>query len=251
MRLEVLFTPAGLAPAEVTGRTVFVIDVLRTTTVICAALYHGARAVVPVASVEEASRLAQTLGPDAAVLVGERNGEPIAGFHLGNSPLEVTEQVVRGKTLVLTTTNGTGALLATQGAAEVYVMAAVNLSVAAARAREILHERKDLMILCAGREFRFGLDDAYAAGRLAVLALGGGRRRKGLNDAALVAVDLARRYPNWDRPLTRSAAGRHLGHLGRRDDVVEAGREDGYPVLPILRDRRITLESPAGGAAAA
>jgi len=115
MTLDVFFAPAGLATQEVAGRPVFVVDVLRATTVICAALSRGARAVVPVATVEEASRLAQTLGPDAAVLVGERHGEPIEGFDLGNSPIEVTEQRVRGKTLVMTTTNGTGALLATQG----------------------------------------------------------------------------------------------------------------------------------------
>ena len=242
MTLDVFFAPAGLATQEVAGRPVFVVDVLRATTVICAALSRGARAVVPVATVEEASRLAQTLGPDAAVLVGERHREPIEGFDLGNSPIEVTEQRVRGKTLVMTTTNGTGALLATQGASEVYVIAAVNLTVAAARAREILLERKDLVILCAGRESQFGLDDAYAAGRLALLALDGRRRRKGLNDGALVALDLARRYRSWDRPLLRSMAGRHLVHLGRGADVADAGREDAYPVLPLLRDRRITLE---------
>jgi len=195
-----------------------------------------------VATVEEASRLAQTLGPDAAVLAGERHGEPIEGFDLGNSPIEVTEQRVRGKTLVMTTTNGTGALLATQGASEVYLMAAVNLTVAAARARAILLERKELVILCAGRESQFGLDDAYAAGRLALLALGGRRRRKGLNDAALVAVDLARRYRGWDRPLAGSAAGRHLAQLGRGADVAAAAQEDACPVLPVLRDRRIALE---------
>jgi len=242
MKLDVLFTPAGLASHEVAGRAVFVVDVLRTTTVVCAALFRGARAVVPVASVEEASRLAQTLGPDAALLTGERNGDPIEGFDLGNSPLEMTEPRVRGKTLVMTTTNGTAALLATQGAAEVYAAAAVNLTVAGERARGILQERNDLVILCAGRESRFGLDDAYAAGRIALFALGGSRRRKGLNDAALVAVDLARRYRDWTGPLSRSEAGRQLERAGRGADLVEAARQDAYPVVPLLKDRRITVE---------
>ena len=220
----------------------FVVDVLRTTTVICAALSRGARAVVPVGSVDEALRLAQTLGPDAALLAGERNGEPIEGFQLGNSPIECSEPRVSGKTLVMTTTNGTTALLATQGAAEIYVAAAVNLAVAAARARAILESRGDLVILCAGRDSRFGLDDAYTAGRLAVMALGSSRRRKGLNDAAQVAVDLAGRYRSWERPLRLSAAGRQLTRLGRGADLAEAAREDAYPVLPMLRERRITVE---------
>jgi len=244
MKLDVFFTPAVLAPHEVAGRAVFVVDVLRTTTVICAALYHGARGVVPVSSVEEASRLAQTLGPEGVLMTGERNSEPIEGFALGNSPLEMVESKVRGKTLVMTTSNGTAALLAAQGAAGVYVAAAANLTLAGARAREILVERRDLVILCAGKESRFGLDDAYAAGRLAMLALGGRRRRKGLNDAALAAVDLVRRYgARWERPLALSAAGRQLAALGRQADVLDAAREDAYPVLPVLHDRRITAEA--------
>jgi 2-phosphosulfolactate phosphatase len=245
MKLDVILSPAGLAANEVAGRSVFVIDVLRTTTVICAALHHGARGVVPVSSVAEASRLAQTLGPEDVLLIGERNCEPIEGFALGNSPLEMADPGVRGKTLVMTTSNGTSALLATQGAGEVFVAAAANLSVAGARAREILATRRELVILCAGRESQFGLDDAYAAGRLAILALGG-RRRKGLNDGALAAVDLARRYgTSWERPLSMSAAGRQLTRLGRGADVADASREDAYPVLPVLRDRRITVETAA------
>lgn len=246
MKLDVFLSPAGLAPNEVAGRSVFVIDVLRTTTVICAALHHGARGVVPVSSVAEASRLAQTLGPEDVLLIGERNCEPIEGFALGNSPLEMADPGVRGKTLVMTTSNGTGALLAAQGAADVFVAAAANLSIAGARACELLSSRRELVILCAGRESQFGLDDAYAAGRLALLALGGRRRRKGLNDGALAAVDLVRRYGSgWERPLSMSAAGRQLTRLGRGADVADAAREDAYPVLPVLRERRITLEAAA------
>ncbi len=242
MKLDVVFTPAALASHEVAGRPVFVIDVLRTTTVIVAALFRGARVVVPVATVEEATRLVQSLGTDV-VTVGERHGTPIEGFNLDNSPVAMTEERVRGKTVVMTTTNGVPALMATQGASEVYIVAASNLSVAGERARQLLAERKDLLILCSGREGKFALEDAYAAGRLATLALDGSRRRKGLNDAGLVVVDLARRYgERWERALTRSAAGRHLILSTRREDLIEATRQDAFPILPTLRDRRITVE---------
>ena len=243
MKLDVLLSPAGLTPNEVAGRSVFVVDVLRTTTVICAALSHGAKGVVPVVSVEEASRLAQTLGPGDVLLCGERNCEPIAGFALGNSPLEMTDRAVQGKTLLMTTSNGTRTLLATQGADSVHLAAAANLSVAGERARTLLQERRELLILCAGRDSQFGLDDAYAAGRLVLRALGERRRRKGLNDGALAAVDLVRRYgAQWERPLGFSAAGRQLTRQGRGADVADAAREDAYPVLPVLKDRRILLE---------
>jgi phosphosulfolactate phosphohydrolase-like enzyme len=77
-----------------------------------------------------------------------------------------------------------------------------------------------------------------------MLALGGHRRRNGLNDGALAAVDLVRRYgSNWERPLSMSAAGRELTRRGRGADVADAARQDCYPVLPVLRDRRITIEA--------
>ena len=107
MRVDVFFTPAGLTPAEVQGCTVFVIDILRATTCMCAALSHGAKAIIPVGSTEEALRLAQTIGSADVLLAGEKNCVRIPGFHLGNSPLEMTEPGVRGKTIIVTTSNGT------------------------------------------------------------------------------------------------------------------------------------------------
>lgn len=240
MNIEVAFTPASLPKEEVAGRVVFVIDVLRATTVVCAALHGGARGVIPVASIEEAMKLMQTLGSDDVLLSGERHGLPIPGFALGNSPLEMTDSAVRGKTLIMTTTNGTAALLAAAAAVEVYLAAAANLSVAGARARMLVEQGVPLAVICAGREGRFGLDDAYTAGRLVIEALGDHRRRGGLNDAALAAVDLVRRYGgNWRRPLGLSAAGRHLMELGMRPDVLDAAKQDQYPVLPQFHDRRI------------
>lgn len=245
MKLDVAFSPRELTPSEVADRTILVIDVLRATTTICAALHHGARAVVPAADTEDATRLVQVLGPDDVVLAGERNSVRIPGFKLGNSPQEMTTAAVQGKTIVMSTTNGTRALLATAGAREVIVAAAVNLTIAGERARETLDEHGDLLILCAGRDHGFGFDDAFIAGCLAVRALGGHRRRKGLNDAALVSVDLAIRHRGRiERALALSSAGRELTDRGFGDDVTAAARVDSHPVLPVFHDRRILL---AGG----
>ncbi|HUF36361.1 MAG TPA: 2-phosphosulfolactate phosphatase [Gemmatimonadales bacterium] len=242
MRLDVVFTPAGLTSMEVQGRTVLVIDILRATTAMCAALHHGARAILPVASTEEALRLAQTIGSADLLLAGERNCVRIPGFHLGNSPLEMTEDAVRGRTLIVTTTNGTKALLACQGAAAVYPAAAVNLTLAAERARESLEREGDLLVVCAGRNGAFSLEDAYCAGRLMAAALESRAPRRWMNDAALVALDLVRRYgERWARPLARSRAGRELARLGFAADVADAGRVDAYPVLPHFHERRVTL----------
>ncbi len=244
MSLDVAFTPASLAKDEVAGRGVFVIDVLRATTTMCAALYHGAKSIIPAGSIEEAMKLHQTLGSDDVLLAGERQGRPIPGFSLGNSPLEMTESRVKAQTLIMTTTNGTGALLAVAGAGPVYLAAAVNLSAAGARARQLLAEGADLLIVCAGRDGQFSLDDGYTAGRLVMETLGGRSRLDGLNDAAVAAVDLVRRYGGrWDVPLVRSAAGRQLEAIGMADDVAEAGTQDRYPVLPVFHDRRVLAVS--------
>lgn len=242
MKLDVLFTPAGLTLAEVQGRTVFVIDILRAATSICAAMSSGAKAILPVASTEEALRLAQTIGSDDVLLAGEKDCVRIPGFHLGNSPLEMTETIVRGKTLIVTTTNGTKALMAAQGAAAVYATAAANLTLAAEKAREVVERDGAVLVVCAGREGAFSLDDAYCAGRLAAAALGSRKPRRGLNDAAIASLDLVRRYGDrWERPLTYSRAGRELIRLGFRDDVLDAARLDAYPVAAHFHDRRVTL----------
>ena len=249
MTLDVVFTPTGLLPGEIQGRVVFVIDILRAGTTMCAALWHGARAVIPVASTEEAIRLAQTLGSEETLLAGERQCERIPGFALGNSSREMSPEVVRGKTVIMTTTNGTGALLAVATASRVYLSGAANFSISAARAHEAWLNQEDVLIVCAGREQRFALDDAYAAGRLVAAALGGGRGRKGLNDAALATLDIVRRYgPRWDRPLAASLGGRHLLELRMKDDVIDAARMDAYPVLATLSDRRVIAATPPAAA---
>src|SRR5204862_8123952 len=90
MRVDVVFTPAALGTGEVQGRTVFVVDILRATTTMCAALNHGAKAMIPVASTEEALRLAQTIGSADVLLAGEQDSVRIPGFHLGNSTMALS-----------------------------------------------------------------------------------------------------------------------------------------------------------------
>jgi 2-phosphosulfolactate phosphatase len=243
--VHVAFTPLGLPPADVAGRTVVVLDVLRATTTIVAALHHGARAVIVAAETDEAITLAQSLDKRDVLLAGERHSVPIPGFHLGNSPREMVPAAVSGKTLVMTTTNGTRALLATSGAHEVLVGAAVNLSAVGERLRSAVAAGRDVLILCAGRDHGFGMDDAYLAGRFVIESMNGRRLRKGLNDAAIVSVDLVRRYGDRiDRALALSAAGRELTRLGFAADLDVAAAVDAHPVLPIYHDRRVTLTAP-------
>lgn len=235
MRIDVAFTPA-----EVRGplgeRVVVVMDVLRATSTITHALVNGARSVVPVATVEEAARTAERIGRDAVLLCGERDTNPIRGFHLGNSPHEFTPEAVGGKTLVMTTTNGTVALLAGASAAHCYVGSLLNMS---AVARRLAEGNADVLLLCAGREGAFALEDALCAGRIA-RAVKASAAKAQINDAAAAAIRLSHRVTPRT-VLSRSAAGRRLRELGREDDIVFCAQEDRYDVIPVFDEHRITL----------
>ncbi len=239
MKIDVYFTPLGLVAGDLAGRGVVVIDVLRATTTVITALAHGAKAVIPAATSEEAVRLASNLEKDGVLLAGERKSVKIEGFALGNSPREMTPEVVSGKTVVLATTNGTPALVATQGGAPVLVGAPVNFKALAERTRQVFAEQGDLVIVCAGREKQFALEDAYTAGRL-IKAVKKGIRKIALNDAAAAALDLTQHYGNWEEALARSEAARQLTEVDLADDVAFSAQADRFSVVPQYAERRIT-----------
>src|SRR5690242_10189720 len=239
MRVDVHFTPAGLVAGDLAGRGVVVIDVLRATTTVITALANGAKAVIPAASSEEAVRLASNLEKDGVVLAGERKSVKIEGFALGNSPREMTAAAVAGKTVVLATTNGTPALVAAQGGDPVLVGAPVNFRALVERARAVLTERRDLVILCAGREKQFAIEDAYMAGRI-VKAVKKGLRKLELNDAARVALVLTGELEGWKEALEQSEAARQLAEVDLAEDVDFAARADRFGMVPTYADRRIT-----------
>lgn len=246
MKIDVHFLPQGLQPADLAGRTVVVIDVLRATTSIVVALAEGARAVLPAASTEEALRIAQNLEKDDLVLAGERRSQRVPGFPLGNSPAEFRGEAVRGKTIVMATTNGTPTLVAAQGAREVIVGAAVNFTAVVARAGAALAQHGDLVVVCAGQDKQFALEDAFAAGKLVKSLLPeGGLKAVEVNDAALAALDIARHHVKWLRAFKTAAHGRALTLQGFGDDLKFCAAEDTYPVLPLYADRRITAHRAA------
>jgi 2-phosphosulfolactate phosphatase len=121
MRIDVAWTTAELEHFNVQERAPVVVDVLRAASSIATAIHNGARALLPAESIEGALRIANSIGRRDVVLCGERDGEPIEGFDLGNSPSEFTRQAVGERTLVMTTTNGTRALAAVAGPGPAFV----------------------------------------------------------------------------------------------------------------------------------
>jgi 2-phosphosulfolactate phosphatase len=240
MRLDVFMTPAEAIPAEVAGRTVVVIDVLRASSSIVEAMASGARTIFPVASIEEAIRLANTLGRDQVLLCGERRSLTIEGFDLGNSPGDFTPARVAGKTLVMTTTNGTSSMAAAGGASRVIVGALLNLSTVVA---DLVRTGAEPVFLCSGREGRFGLDDAVTAGRMIAAlqdALPGTEWT--MNDGARAALALGRAWSDDFLALfADTAAGRQVAGAGLEADLAFCAQTDLRDVLPLFHDRSITL----------
>lgn len=244
MRIDVFFGSAGLTPNDAAGRVVVVIDVLRASTSIAAALANGARAVIPLDTADEVVTRAKAFARSEVKLAGERQMRPIPGFDLGNSPREFTPEAVEGKTVLLSTTNGTSAITAFQGPRDVVIGSYVNFSAVLAMLRAALRGGTDIAILCAGREKQFSLEDAACAGRFVHHAA---RRRPDvtLNDAAFAGMLIDRRYSdNLMRLFSASAHGRALSEAGYGDDLAACAAIDSYPVIPIYQDRQITKLGP-------
>jgi 2-phosphosulfolactate phosphatase len=210
--VHVAFTPAEAAPAPVG----VVVDVLRATSSIAQALAAGYRRVLCCAEIDEARALRERL--DDAVLGGERDAVVVEGFDLGASPREFLEP--RAETLVLSTTNGTRAIVTTAGqCGEVLLGSLLNLEAVSAAARA---RAEDVTVVCAGYKGAFALDDAYCAGRIVQL-LPGER-----TDAAVAAELLARSFSSAHEGLLA----RTYGPPGLEADIAYAAQEDVVEVVP-------------------
>ena len=244
MRVDVMFGGATLAPSDVAGRVVAVIDVLRASTSIAAALHNGARAVIPFETSEEAVTRSKAFERRDVLLAGERKMLAIPGFDLGNSPREFTREIVEGKAVLMTTTNGTPAIVNSSGARDVIVASYANYSAVLAMLRTALRGGADITIVCAGRERQFALEDAACAGRYVYNV---SKRLTGIdaNDAAQACTLLDRKYgDNLDRLFEASEHGRALRDAGFSEDLAACAAIDSLPVIPVYQDRQITKLGP-------
>jgi 2-phosphosulfolactate phosphatase len=230
MRVDVVLTADTLAPASVVGVTVLVIDVLRASTTIVTALTHGCRALIPVADALEARRRAAVFAADPPLLAGERRGETIPGFDLGNSPIEVAAAPIRGRTILLTTSNGTRALLAARAAAAIGVAAMINR---AAAARWGGAQGRPVVIVCAGERGSVSLEDQVCAGLL-IDQLASEMPAVDLSPTAREAVEVARGYGKEVSRLRQDSAwARHLIRSGREADVDVCLALDTAALVPV------------------
>ena len=247
MKIDVHFEPAAPLP-DLTGSTVVVIDVLRSTSSMVEALVNGAQGVYPAASTEEAIKLASSLGRDDTILCGEARGLMIEGFDLGNSPLEFSSENVAGKRLVMSTTNGTRAFFLVGDAVTVLACSFTNLSAVGVAAME----SDSIVVVCAGMGGLFSLDDAVCAGALVQRIRAAAEVDVELNDAAMGAVEMALTFRVNADFLASTSNGQHLVDIGLREDLEICAEIDRYSVVPEMDDRVIQLRAePAGSSGSA
>jgi 2-phosphosulfolactate phosphatase len=225
VRVHVAFTPAEEAAAP----TGIVVDVLRATSTIAQALAGGYRRVLCCGAVEEARELREELGE--GLLAGERRCVRIPGFDLGNSPSEFVD--ARGDTVILSTTNGTRALVTAASRCErVFAGSLLNLNAVVAVAAEA---GEDVAVFCAGVKGEFAMDDAYVAGRIVSALDGDG------TDAAAAAVRIAESFGDAEAGLAASQSARNLVAAGLEDDIGWCAQQSVLDVVP----RFVAMQGPA------
>ena len=215
MRLHVAFTPAEAATAQLG----IVVDLMRATSTIVQALASGYQRVLCCAEIDDARALREELG-DSAITGGERDAQRIDGFDAGASPREFLEP--RAETLILSTTNGTRAIVtAAASCAEVVLGSLLNLDAVASLARERAH---DTVVICAGFKDDFAIDDAYCAGRIV------GLLTADRTDAAIAADLIAARYPEAIDGINA----RTYGPPGLEEDIAWCSQVSVLDVVPRL-----------------
>lgn len=236
-RLEVCLSPALLHLFDTKGAVVVIIDVFRATSTIAAALHNGAKCIIPVASVPECIELGSSI--DNAITAGERDGKVAEGLAYGNSPSEYPRDFVDGRTVVLTTTNGTRLLHMVEGADAIITGSFLNLT---AVCDFLLAQGKNVLLGCAAWKDRFNMEDTLFAGavvnRLAA--------HFDINcDSARAAnqLYLSSGGGNFIKFLEDSSHYRRLSAYGLVSDMEYCTTPDLHPVVPILKGRELVIHS--------
>ncbi len=234
MELHVAFLPEEIGPPR--RRAAVVIDVLRATTCLLVLLERGCEEVLIAPSLDAARRYRDA--HPSVLAAGEEGGRTPEGFDFGNSPVAFERSDLAGRRVVLATTNGTRAM---RDARDVPVALAGCLRNRTAAARAVLAAADraglDITLVCAGREGRFSLDDAYTAGAIVDAALAEAGGRLDLTDAALAARTLFQAFPDAEVIFRTTRAGRNIIEIGLAEDLPYCAERDRSVVVPRLGER--------------
>lgn len=224
---------------DLKDKNVVVIDVLRTSTTMVTGLANGAKEIIPTDTIASAGMIGRN-SEGQALLCGEKNGKIIQGFNLGNSISEYSEENVKGKILVFNSTNGTPSLMKSKFARNCAVLGFINMERVVSY---LLEMREDFIVLCAGKDGDFSLEDTVCAGML--ISLLTSKAEPGsytLTDSSLGASRLYSAY-KFDllKMLYDSEHGQYLVSQGFESDLAECAKVDKYNLLPLLRSGVVKL----------
>ncbi|MEX2600046.1 MAG: 2-phosphosulfolactate phosphatase [Balneolaceae bacterium] len=235
--LDVFFSVQTFHEEAVRGKTVVITDVLRASSTIVTAIANGAKGVIPVGDMGEASKISQNVDSDNYLLCGEKDGIKIEGYDLGNSPLEYTPERIGGKTLILNTTNGTKAIKKSLTAETIYIAAFLNLDAVVQRLQE---SDREIIIVCSGWRGRLSLEDMLLAGNI-IYRLTDGELSNKSTDGTKVAFGLYEKFGNdLESAISHSNHAVRLQGITETDDISYCCQVNTTDVLPVLQEGIIT-----------
>jgi len=228
--LSTCLSPALIPLYDLSNTIVVVIDIFRATSTICTALDNGAKAVIPVATVEECLRLEKE--KPEFITAGERDGKVIDGLQGGNSPLEYSPEVIKGKVLALTTTNGTKLLHLVKAADEIVIGSFLNLDVLC---QYLVNSGKDILLACAGWRDKENLEDTLFAGAIIHKIEG---HFQSTCDSSFMALSLYRQSLEAPSLLDFMKSGSHYHRLARfhlEQDMAYCCSINKHPIVPVYK----------------
>lgn len=236
-QLNTCLSPSLIPLFNLKDTITVVIDIFRATSTICAAIDNGANAVIPVATVRECFRLERE-EPDV-ITAGERNGRVIKGLQGGNSPLEYTPDFIRGKTLALTTTNGTRLLHMVKDADEVVIGSFLNLD---ALCNYLISRNKNVLLACAGWRNRVNLEDTLFAGTVINKI---GHYFKIDEDSSILANSIYQKSQEMPHIIDFLKSGSHYHRLASfylEEDINYCCQINLHPVVPVFKNPYLVSE---------
>lgn len=244
MILDVVLLWNELEKRDLNRSIVVVADVLRATTVMVQALANGAKCIIPQASSVEADSLRTVLQQEGVpvLLCGEKEGFKRPGYDLGNSPLEFTPDVVKEKTIVHLTTNGTRALRAAADAQGIVIAAFSNLHAVAAHLKALEEEPDSILFVVSGKEGEYCIEDTVCLGGVLAAMIDPPGQGYELTDAARTAVDLYTLYGERLSDMVRqSNHGRYLDSIGLGPDLEACVQVNTSTLVPRMVANRVTV----------
>lgn len=231
MNIDIIISADDIKSEKVKDKSIVVIDMLRATSVITTAMNNGCEKVIPVIEIEEALEIANK-DKTKHILGGERKALKIDGFDCSNSPLEYVREVVEGKTLVITTSNGTRAIKGSHGARNILIGALIN---AKAIAKKLIELNNDVVIVNAGTYGQFSIDDFLCSGYIIKCVLESMGNLCKLTDVAKTALYLYNNNEDLDF-IKEAKHYKRIEELNLFDDLKYCCKKDIIDIVPEYKD---------------